>query len=74
MLVPPQMQLFIHRSCRTRGALAEGEFPLTGALRAFSKDAVAWILVACMIRGSFGGVRGFDETWTGWRNKALNRA
>lgn len=84
MLVPPQLQLFIHRSCRTSGDLAEGTFSLTGALwtHAFSKDAVAWILAACMVCRSFGSVWDFDETWTGgrrlvwtgWRNKALDRA
>lgn len=84
MLVPPQMQLFIHRSCRTSGDVAEGEFALTGALwaRAFSENAVSWILVACMICGSFGSLWGFDQTWTGgrrlvwsgWRNEAPDRA
>lgn len=84
MVVPPQMQLFIHRSCKTSGDLAEGKFALTGALwaHAFSQVAVAWILAACLTCGSFGHIRDFDQTWasgrrlvwTGRRNKALDRA
>lgn len=84
LLVPPQMELCIHRPCRTSGALFEGEFSLTGAdwAHAGSNHAVVWIHVAWKTRGRFGSIWNFDESWTGarglvgtgWRNKALDRA
>lgn len=78
------MELCIPRPCSNSGALFEGGFPLTRAdwAHAGSNDAVAWIRAACKIRGSFGSIWIFDGTWagarglvwTGWRNKALDRA
>lgn len=78
------MQLFIHRSCRTSGDVAGGNFALTGALwaHAFSQAAVARVLAAGLTCGSFGHIWDFDQTWargrglvwTGRRNEALDRA
>lgn len=77
------MQIFVHSSFRTSGALAKGTFSLTWAhwAHAGSKYA-AWILVACRTGGSFGSVWDFDEPWTvgrrpvwaGRGNEALDRA